>query len=502
MIFTGDTVMKMSLTQYRVRLAGSIAAFICALMWIGAPAFAAETQPNIVYFLADDLGNADLGYRGSDIQTPTIDKLAAEGARLESSYAMPVCTPARAALLTGRYPMRQGLQTFVIFPSHAYGLPLDERTLPQALKETGYKTVMTGKWHLGHYKKAYWPNQRGFDHFYGSILGEVDYFTKEKGGYIDWQRNGQPVVETGYHTTQIADEAVRVIEADDGKKPLFLYMPFLAPHAPYQVPKEYEDRYPNIKDPTRRTYAAMITAMDDAMARVLAALERKGMRKNTLVLFASDNGGALTAEIASGTGGKAAGLKLPASNLPYRSGKSSLYEGGVRTPAIASWPGHIPSGQVINEPVHFVDWFPTLVHLAGGKVDGALPLDGIDIWPVLTQKAKLPDREILLNVEAYRGAIRRGKWKLIHVATYPQSTELYDLDADPSEKNNLAAANPVVVAELMARLTTYGNQQAPSKWIASQLRFVHYQGKMLLDSDDQGAAEKADIGALRFLKGF
>ena len=160
----------------------------------------AQTPPNIVVILADDLGNADLGYRGSDIRTPNIDKLAKEGVRLESFHGMPVCTPARAALMTGRYPMRYGLQTLVIFPNHTYGLPTDERTLPQALKEVGYKTAMVGKWHLGHADRKYWPQNRGFDHFYGNLVGEVDYFTKVRGGIVDWQRNGKFLQEKGYYT--------------------------------------------------------------------------------------------------------------------------------------------------------------------------------------------------------------------------------------------------------------------------------------------------------------
>ena len=171
-----------------------------------------QRQPNIVVILADDLGNADLGYRGSDIRTPNIDALAKGGVRLESFYGMPVCTPARAALMTGRYAMRYGLQTLVIFPSHTYGLPTEERTLPQALKEAGYRTAMVGKWHLGHADQKYWPQNRGFDHFYGNLVGEVDYFSKERGGLIDWQRNGQFLKEDGYFTTLIGDEAVRLID--------------------------------------------------------------------------------------------------------------------------------------------------------------------------------------------------------------------------------------------------------------------------------------------------
>jgi arylsulfatase A-like enzyme len=184
----------------------SLACFTClaCLIWFAmVPAFALEanqpasqsaggaSRPNIIFIMADDLGNGDLGYRGSDIKTPNIDRLAREGVRLESFHGMPVCTPSRAALMTGRYPMRYGLQTLVIFPNHTYGLPTDERTLPQALKEAGYQTSMVGKWHLGHAEKKYWPQNRGFDHFYGNLVGEVDYFTKMRGGIVDWQRDGK-----------------------------------------------------------------------------------------------------------------------------------------------------------------------------------------------------------------------------------------------------------------------------------------------------------------------
>ena len=261
-----------------------------------AVAHAANPRLNIVVILADDLGNADLGYRGSDIKTPNIDKLASEGVRLESFYGMPVCTPARAELMTGRYAMRYGLQTLVIFPSHTYGLPTDERTLPQALKEAGYQTAMVGKWHLGHADRKYWPQNRGFDHFYGNLVGEVDYFTKERGGLIDWQRDGKFFTEDGYYTTLIGNEAVNIIENHDTSKPLFLYVASLAPHAPYQAPKEAVDAYKDtIGDEKRRTYAAMITELDAQVGRIVAALKQKNMLDNTLIIFSSDNGGATSA---------------------------------------------------------------------------------------------------------------------------------------------------------------------------------------------------------------
>ena len=218
---------------YIVRLA----LLACAVAGLDTLAYGQETKPNIVIILADDLGNADLGYRGSDIKTPNIDKLASEGVRLGILYGMPVCTPSRAELMTGRYAMRYGLQTLVIFPSHSYGLPTDERTLPQALKDVGYETEMVGKWHLGHADKKFWPQNRGFDHFYGNLVGEVDYFTKERGGIIDWQRDGKFLKEDGYFTTLIGNEAVNIIKRHDASKPLFLYVASLAPHAPYQAPR-------------------------------------------------------------------------------------------------------------------------------------------------------------------------------------------------------------------------------------------------------------------------
>jgi arylsulfatase A-like enzyme len=307
----------------------------------------ADTQrPNIIFIMADDLGNADLGYRGSKIETPNIDRLASEGVRLESFYGQQVCTPSRAALMTGRYPMRYGLQTLVIFPSHTYGLPTDERTLPQALKDAGYTTLMVGKWHLGHADKKYWPQNRGFDYFYGNVVGEVDYFTRERGGLIDWQRNGKFLAEKGYYTDLIGDDAIKLIDSQDGKKPFFLYFASLAPHAPFQAPEAYVEKYKSIEDKRRRTYAAMITDLDDQVGRIVSELDKKGLRNNTIILLASDNGGATSGLFAQGAkskeereheeGGIVQGAKAPASNAPFRGGKGSLYEGGVRVPAIVN----------------------------------------------------------------------------------------------------------------------------------------------------------------------
>jgi arylsulfatase A-like enzyme len=453
---------------------------------------AGKRRPHIVVILADDLGNADLGYRGSPIHTPHLDALAAGGVRLEAFYGQPVCTPARAALMTGRYPMRHGLQTLVIFPSHTYGLPTDERTLPEALREAGYRTAMVGKWHLGHADEKYWPQNRGFDHFYGNVMGEVDYFTHERGGVIDWQRNGTFLKEEGYYTDLIGNEAVSLIEGHDPQQPLFLYMASLAPHAPYQAPQEametYRDLFP---DPLHRAYAAMITRLDEQVGRVVAALEAKGMRENTLILFSSDNGGATSGLFATGarseeerkkSGGVALGEKPPASNGALRGGKGSLHEGGVRVPTIVNWPARLQPA-VVHEPLHMVNVMPTLLALAGGGGSPDHPFDGRDMTATLVEGAPSPNGEILIQVEAIRGALRRGKWKLVKLATLPGRTELFDLEADPGETTNLAEAHPELVKELEESLLGYARQMKPSEWIRAQPQFLGAQGHTVFDPD-------------------
>jgi arylsulfatase A-like enzyme len=457
----------------------------------GSTVQAAE-KPNIVFIMADDLGNADLGYRGSDIKTPNIDKLANDGVRLEAFYGEPVCTPSRAALMTGRYPMRYGLQTLVLFPSHTYGLPTDERTLPQALKDVGYRTAIVGKWHLGHADRKYWPQNRGFDHFYGNVMGEVNYFTRERGGVIDWQRNSRFLKEDGYYTTLIGNEAVKLIEEQDGKKPFFLYFASMAPHAPYQAPQEYLDRYKSIGDKQRRSYAAMITCLDDQVGRIVAALEKKNLRKNTLILFASDNGGATSGMFASGSkskeerdsevGGIEQGAKAPASNGELRGGKGGLYEGGVRVPAFVNWPEKLKQ-RIVDEPLHMVDIMPTLLALAGGKGNPDHPFDGKDAWSTLAEGKPSPNEDILINVEAFRGAVRKGNWKLVKVALLPGKTELFDLSKDLGEQHNVADQHPDIVRDLESRLLAYAKEQKPSEWIKAQPAFVGAQGKTVFDPD-------------------
>lgn len=448
-----------------------------------------ERPPNIVLIVADDLGYSDVGFNNAvDIRTPNLDALAAAGLRFESLYAQQMCTPTRAALMTGRYPMRYGLQTYVITPGQSYGLPLEETTLPELLSSAGYRTYALGKWHLGHADEKFWPQNRGFDYFYGCTLGEVDYYTKERAGVVDWQRNGEQLIEEGYFTTLITDDAVRLIDEHPAEKPFFLYMAHLAVHLPLQVPDEYLSRYAHIEDDTRRYYAAMASAMDDSVGAVLAALEAKGVRDNTLVLFMSDNGGIAEYDAAarSAKGDKPA----PGTNDPLRGSKGGLYEGGVRSVSLINWPRHIRPG-VTNGIFHVVDFLPTLTGLAGVPRPQGIELDGVDIWPALALGEESPREHVLINAEFHRGAVRRGDWKFIRNATLPSSVELYNLADDVSEANNLAEANPGKVAELDALLNDYAGQAAGSLFLRSYMPFI--QGDFKRTSHVFGDNEDAGV---------
>ena len=448
----------------------------------------AADRPNIVYILADDLGWKDVGFHGSDIRTPNLDKLAATGARLEQFYAEPMCTPTRAALMTGRYPLRYGLQTVVIPSAGTYGLATDEWLLPQALKEAGYQTAIVGKWHLGHAKREYWPRQRGFDYQYGPLLGEIDYFTHAAHGRRDWFRDNRPVEEKGYVTTLLGADAVKRIAVHDLNDPLFLYLAFTAPHAPYQAPKEYLDRYENIPDPARRAYAAMITAMDDEIGRVLDALEKRKMRENTLVVFHSDNGGPRSAKFTGEV--DTSKFRIPCDNGPYRDGKGTLYEGGTRVVALANWPGKIEAGTVVDRPIHVVDMYPTLARLAGAPVGKQKPLDGVDVWPAIGEGKPSPRDEVVYNVEPMRAGVRRGPWKLVWRATLPPEVELFNLADDPSETRNVADQNREKVAELQKRAEDLSRESVAPLVLQEALGVSM---KILMGSTSLPEAEEKDL---------
>jgi arylsulfatase I/J len=437
---------------------------------LGFSQFAAAQQsalrPNIIFILADDLGWKDVGYHGSDIKTPNIDQLAQTGVRLEQFYVMPMCTPTRAALMTGRYPFRYGLQTAVIPSAGRYGLATDEFLLPQALKQAGYDTAIVGKWHLGHTDRKYWPGQRGFDYSYGPLIGEIDHFKHESHGVIDWYRNNKRVKEPGYDTELFGADAVRLISAHDTKSPLFLYLAFTAPHTPYQAPHRDLDKYKGIADPLRRAYAAQITAMDDQIGKVIEALDKRKMLNNTLIFFVSDNGGTRS-NLFAGEG--AVKGDLPPSNGPYRDGKGSVYEGGTLVVALANWPGRIKPG-VVNGMMHVVDIYPTLASLAGSQLGKNKPLDGVNVWPTISEEKPSSRDEIVYNVEPYRAAVREGNWKLVWTALLPPKIELFDLAKDPAESKNLAEQNPEKVKQLQARIIDLAKQAKPPLFLLELVR--------------------------------
>jgi len=398
-----------------------------------------NTQPNVVVLLADDLGWADVGFHDSEIQTPNIDRLSREGTRLERFHSCPVCSPTRASLMTARSPIRYGVMYTVIRPWASYGVPVEEHFMPQSFQAAGYQTAITGKWHLGHSQVKYLPNSRGFDHAYGHVNGAIDYYTHERDGGLDWNRNGKSLREEGYSTDLIGAEGVRVIKGRDRSKPLFLYMPFNAPHAPLEAPKVLLDKYANLrdKDPKRRSYAAMVDALDTAIGRVLATLDEEGMRENTLVLFFSDNGGP---------------INFGARNAPLRNGKGTTFEGGTRVPAIVRWPGHVKAGARLNQRMSALDVFPTLADAVGVKLRNTLPLDGKNMWPAITSGRIEPREDLLLAVDSGQKTyycVHHDEWKLVREGS---KDYLFRPAEDPGEANDLAGQHPEIVKDLVARV--------------------------------------------------
>jgi arylsulfatase A-like enzyme len=418
-------------------------------------------KPNVVVLLADDLGREDCGFMGGkEIKTPHIDKLATAGAALDAFYVQPVCSPTRAALMTGRYPMRHGLQVGVVRPWAQYGLPLEERTLAQALKGAGYATAIVGKWHLGHFAPEYLPTRRGFDHQYGHYNGALDYFTHVRDGGFDWHKDDKVCRDEGYSTHLIARDAAQFVKDNAGKKPFFLYVPFNAVHAPLQVADEYMKPYANLKG-QRLKYAGMLAAMDEAVGRIVEAVEKAGVRKDTLFVFSSDNGGPQPGVVTD--------------NGKYRAGKGTLYEGGVRVAACVTWDGHVKAGSTVTNPLHVVDWYPTVINLCGAKAEQQLPVDGLDIWPTLTEGKPSPHDALLLNTTPNTGAVRAGDWKLVVMngtddpdggptkEAGKESVELFNLKDDPFEKENLVDKNPEKVKELREKLAGFAKQAIPPK---------------------------------------
>ena len=439
-----------------------------------SPADAKPDRPNIIIMVADDLGWADVGFRGGPIETPSLDRLAAEGTELHRFYTTPICSPTRAALMTGRDPIRLGVMYAVIMAWDTNGIHPDEHFMPQSFQAAGYQTAMVGKWHLGHAQQSYHPNERGFEHFYGHLHTEVGYYPPfaNQGGK-DFQQNGKSIEGDGYETFLLSTEASRWIKARDKEKPFFLYMPFIAPHTPLDAPPELKKKYEDIEtdlEPARSKgtdgtrlmaklllrpsarpmYAAVVDALDQAIGRVLDTLDDEGIAENTIVLFFSDNGGA-----AYSVGG--------ADNTPLRGGKGDTFEGGIRVVSLLRWPGKVAAGAKMDQIMTAMDVFPTLASAAGIKTRNRRSLDGRDMWPAIAEEKKIPRKEYIYfgSETPIYGSISltafNDEWKLVQEVEQEQisatvTNYLFKISEDPNEYNNLAAAHPDVVADLATKI--------------------------------------------------
>ena len=425
--------------------------------------------------VADDLGWNDVGYHGGDIDTPSLDQLAEQGMQLDRFYTTPICSPTRAALMTGRNPMRLGVAYGVILPWDNTGIHPDEHFMPESFKAAGYQTAMVGKWHLGHAQQTYHPNERGFEHFYGHLHTEVGFYPpfSNQGGK-DFQINGQSIDfegerEAGYETFLLAKEVSRYIKERDKDKPFFIYMPFIAPHTPLDAPQALQDKYKEINtdlkpsrspdtDDTRKLsklmgmksarpmYAAVVDAMDQAIGQVLETLDQEQITDNTIVLFFSDNGGA-----AYSVGG--------ADNVPLRGGKGDTYEGGIRVVSLMKWPGKIPAGKKMDQIMTAMDVFPTLAQAANVKPLNKRDFDGKSLWPSITKGKKAPRKDYVFFASEtpiyghFNITVFNDEWKLIQIVDQDQLEtkvvhKLFKIAEDPYEYNDLSEQHPQVVAKL------------------------------------------------------
>lgn len=434
------------------------------------------SRPNIIVILADDLGWRDVGFNHSEIRTPNLDRLAADGITLNRFYAQPTCSPTRAALLTGKAPLRLGIVD-PLSKNNPKGLPLSETTLAERLRREGYQTALTGKWHLGARNLAYHPNARGFDHFYGHLTGAVGYFDKVHGGGYDWQRNGVTVREDGYTTHLITREAVEVIITRDPDRPFFLYAAYGAPHLPNEAPEAAIAAYPKIDDERRRVHAAMVSELDTAVGTLQATLVDEGIAENTLIWFMSDNGGLFptspvhrlpeplfrwAAEMRMGMPSTLRMLEFLRRNLgngagdnrPFEGGKGAVTEGGVRVPAFLHWPGTLEAGLRYNYMATAQDVLPTLMAVIGEPVaDDAV--DGINLWSGLTTNTPAPINDYIVQTERLdrHYALYRYPHKLIVHDTTPVA--LYNVETDPLEATNLLRREPELANTLAAALVAF-----------------------------------------------
>ncbi|KAF0296121.1 Arylsulfatase I [Amphibalanus amphitrite] len=462
---------------------------------------ATANQPHIVFILADDLGYNDVSWHNPDILSPTLEALAREGVILEQNYAQPLCTPSRSALLSGRYPFHVGRQDGALDPHMPTGLTLNVTLLPERLRSAGYSTHMVGKWHLGNCAHEYLPPSRGFDTFLGYWCGMIDYYTHRRSGSLDFFDGERPLFELDgiYSASAFTDRAESIIKGHDPSRPLFLYLPFQNVHTPLEAPAEYEELYPATMNADRRTYSAMVTALDDSVGRVVQALKDAGLYSNSVILFVSDNGGQVHSHLHSqnlydedsrdGYGGN---------NYPLRGEKTTLWEGGTRTPAFVHSPLLERAGYVSHELIHITDWMPTLLRLAGASADGD-PLDGFDQWPMLSAGQPSARTEMVYNIDEKlpNAALRIGDMKLLWgdnsgssdwypvLEALPESSDrapasarrsvrsslgslgeypvyLFNATADPTERQDLSSLMPETVQAMLERLLELSKELVPA----------------------------------------
>jgi arylsulfatase A-like enzyme len=465
----------MSLKTYFARAALAV----IATSILASAQVAASERPNIVVIVADDLGWADVGYHGGNIDTPSLDRLAEQGVQLNRFYTTPICSPTRAALMTGRDPIRLGVAYGVIMPWDNIGVNPAEHFMPESFGAAGYQTAMVGKWHLGHAQMTYHPNERGFEHFYGHLHTEVGFYPPFANvGGKDFQVNGVTADDEGYETYLLADEVSRYIRERDAQKPFFIYMPFIAPHTPLDAPAELQEKYKDIDtdlpparsnqtDSTRRIskmlmresarpmYAAVVDGMDQAIGQVLDTLDEEGLSDNTIVLFFSDNGGA-----AYSYGG--------ADNAPLRGGKGETFEGGIRVVSLMRWPEKLQGGQIFDQVMTVMDVFPTLADAAGVEPLNTFEFDGSSLWPSISEGATHSREDMVMFASeipiygSFKLTAFDDTWKLVQEMEQDQlsttvTNYLFKITDDPNEYNNLAEEHPEIVVSM---------SQAISEWRA------------------------------------
>ncbi len=466
-------------------LALAASAFLLAACGASPAPSGDNSLPNIVLIVPDDLGRHDVSFHGGEIATPNIDRIAAEGVLIERFYTAPICSPTRAGLMTGRYPIRYGLMRNVIAPWQDFGLDTEEVTLPEVLARAGYEhRGVFGKWHLGHISRKYHPLRRGFTESV-SHNTSIDYFTKERFGERDWFHGYEPAFEEGYVTDLVAGHAVRFIDRHaGGEAPFLLYVPFNAAHSPLQAKEEDLPLYAHLEaiEPARsweeitsggplapeeqrrerrRVHAAMVHALDEGVGRILQAIDDHDIAENTLVLFFSDNGGGVDV----------------GDNGPYRGAKSTVFEGGTRVAAAARWPaGGISGGGPVKAPVAYIDVLPTLTAIAGLEDHGGKELDGRNVREVLAgSDLDGPARDLYSfvgqkNPAREQVSVMSDAWKLVVIGPpldRPGSAEasdqlLYRIEEDPFEERDLAADHPDVAARLLVKAREFRALQPPN----------------------------------------